>query len=452
MENGLVISIIEPFQRFIKNFVSGGIFLLLAAFAAVVWVNVSPDTYHHLWHAELKFAFGGLQVSKSLAHWIDEALMTIFFFTVGLEIKREILVGELASLKKAMLPVVAAIGGMIVPAVIYLFFNYGKPSASGWGIPMATDIAFSLGVLALAGPRVPLGLRVFLSAFAIADDLGAVLVIAFFYTQTIVWSYIGIALVFLALLAAANFLWIRNALLYTLLGLGMWICMMGSGMHATIAGVAVALFIPARGRYDTDMFIRRTKECLNRFECEQDSCGYTILLNRAHLNAVHNIEMACHDVETPLQRLEYSLQSWVAFFILPLFALANSGLAIQNLDMGSALLHPVTLGVFFGLYIGKPLGICCFTFLAVKLLKASLPEGVTTRHVFGASILGGIGFTMSLLITGLSFSSPNLAELSKLAIFIASILCGVTGLIVLRSGPPAEKPVPEANPLSAVGH
>jgi NhaA family Na+:H+ antiporter len=428
------VKIVEPFQWFFGKVVGGSFPLFFAAMVALIWANISATSYHSVWHTELSFALGTFHFSKSLLHWIDEAFMALFFFTVGLEIKREILVGELASPKRAFLPIAAALGGMVVPAGIYMSLNYGGPGARGWGIPMATDIAFSLAVVAVLRHKVPFGLRIFVSAFAIADVLGAVLVIALFYTQNIAWNYLFISMIFLIGLAVANLLWIRQTLVYALLGIGLWFTILGSGVHATVAGVLVALFIPARGKYDTDTFLKKINTHLDRFECEPESCGYSILLNKGHLNAVHDIELAAHDVETPLQRLEHSLEPWVAFIILPLFALANSGLFLGEMDISRAIVHPVTLGVFLGLVLGKPLGISLFAALACRILKTPLPTGVNWFHIIGASILGGIGFTMSLFISGLSFSSPLYSDLSKLGIISGSLISGLAGLILLSLG------------------
>ncbi|MBW1900992.1 MAG: Na+/H+ antiporter NhaA, partial [Deltaproteobacteria bacterium] len=371
-----------------------------------------------------------LKITKSLIHWIDEALMCLFFFTVGLEIKREILVGELATIKKVLLPVAAALGGMLVPAAIYMAFNYNTPCAKGWGIPMATDIAFSLAALAILGSRIPFGIKIFLSAFAIADDLGAVLVLALFYAQSIAWECLLIATLFLAALALANYLWIRWTSVYAILGVGMWFCILCSGVHATIAGVLVALFIPAKGKYDTHTLIEKIRASIDTIECS-DGCGYTILLNKDHQNAVHNIELACHEIETPLQRLGYGLQPWVTFLVLPLFALGNSGIVFHDINLSQDLTHPITLGIVLGLVLGKPLGISLFTFLAVKILKTPLMTGIYWHHIIGAGILGGIGFTMSLFISGLSFSIPEYANLSRLGILMASIISGTLGVVVL---------------------
>lgn len=428
------VQIMEPFERFLKKVVRGSYPLFLTTLLALVWANVSATSYHSLWHSELTISLGHLQITKSLIHWVDEALMTLFFFAVGLEIKREILVGELASAKQALLPVTAALGGMLFPAAIFTVLNYGTAGARGWGIPMATDIAFSLAVLTIVGKSIPLGLKVFLSAFAIADDLGAVLVIALFYTEAIVWHYLLISILFLIVLAVANILWIRWTWVYALLGIGIWFTILGSGIHATVAGVVVAMFIPARGKYDTDTFIKNINTSLKDFECEPGSCGHSILLNNKHLSAVHAIELACHDVETPVQRLEHGLQSWITFVVLPLFALANSGLSVSGMDFSHAISHPVSLGILLGLVLGKPLGITVFTYLAYKIPKTPLPAGVSWSHIIGASMLGGIGFTMSLFISGLSFTSADLVEFSKLGILVGSLVSGVLGLAFLGLG------------------
>ncbi len=427
---------LSAFQRFFTHEVTGSIPLFAATAVALVWANLSHASYEHIWHAELSVGLGPYVITKSLAHWIDEALMAIFFFMVGLEIKYEVLVGELASLRKASLPVIAAAGGMLVPASIYALFNHGLPTQHGWGIPMATDIAFALAMLALLSQRIPMGLKVFLSALAIADDLGAVLVIALFYTEQLSLGYLAVGALFLALLVTANRLWVRQTLVYVLLGIGVWVCFLGSGVHATVAGVLVAACIPARGRYATDDFIQRVRHHMGRFECEPGSCGFSILLNNQHLEAVRAVEESCHDVETPLQRMEYSLHPWVTYLIIPLFALANAGLYLGDLNPSQALVHPVTLGVGLGLLLGKPLGISLFTLSAAHWLRIELPTGVTRRHIIGAGCLGGIGFTMSLFVSGLSFDDPGMISFAKLGILGGSSLAAVVGATVLATGKP----------------
>jgi NhaA family Na+:H+ antiporter len=424
-------ALVGPFQRFVRKGATGGFLLFASTLLALLWANINHESYHAFWHTELSLQIGPYHVSRSIVHWVDEALMTLFFFTVGLEIKRELLIGELASPKRALLPVAAAIGGMVIPALLYALVNFSTPAAKGWGIPMATDIAFALAVLSLLKNRVPLGVRIFLSALAIADDIGAVLVIALFYTQTITWLYFFIALFFLGCIALANMLWIRYTLLYVVLGFGVWAAILGSGIHATVAGVVVAFLIPAQGRYDTATFLQKVSRYLDKFDCDSESCGFTVLINQQHLTIIQNIENACHQTQTPLQRMLGSLNSWVALVILPLFALANAGIYLGNMDMATALSSSVSLGVILGLVLGKPLGIFSFTFAASKLMKAPLSRGVTWGHIFGASMLGGIGFTMSIFISGLSFTDAKLLELSKFGIIVGSLISGVLGLLFL---------------------
>ena len=430
----IVDQLLAPTQRFFRLEAASSILLLLASAVAVIWAN-SPhaDAYDHLWHTEISLFVGEWQISRSLVHWVNDGLMAIFFFTVGLEIKREVMVGDLSTPRMAMLPVVAALGGMVFPGLAYAAFNLGTPNMAGWAIPMATDIAFAIGAIAVFGKRLPAGLRVFLAAFAIADDLGAVLIIAIFYSSGLVMHYVLAALLFVGLLFLANALWIRWLPLYILLGLGTWMAVMGSGIHPTVAGVVVAMFIPARAKYNTGYFLKKAHGILDRYRYNEmvDNYWYAILLNQEHLHAVHSLEVACHDVETPLQRLEHVLHPWVAFLILPVFALGNAGLSLNGLSLAEAALHPVTLGTTIGLFIGKPLGILLFAWVAVWGGIAALPEGVGWRHIAGAGMLGGIGFTMSLFISGLSFTDPALLNFSKLGVLSGSVLSACVGIAFL---------------------
>jgi NhaA family Na+:H+ antiporter len=422
----------SAFQNFFNTISNGGFLLIVAAIAAFIWSNINPEGYTHFWHQDLSINIGGAVLSHSLAHWINDALMTLFFFTVGLEIKREMLVGGLSEPKKAALPVAAAVGGMIVPALIYFIFNGSSDSSSGWGIPMATDIAFSLAILSTLGKRVPFGIRLFLTAFAIADDLGAILVIALFYTPTIHLSYLGAALVICAGLFVLNKLWVRNTLIYIIMGALLWFMIAHSGLHATITGVVVAMFIPAKSRYNTDLFLQMVRERLEQIRCKDGNCGYTIMLNREHLEAVQAIDTACNEVETPLQKMEHAMEPWIAYLILPLFALANAGVVMAELDMQVTMLHPVTLGIALGLTFGKPIGITLFTWLTTKILGVNLIDGVTWPMIVGVGFLGGIGFTMSLFIGALSFSVPVYQEYAKMGIIIGSIASAFLGYILLR--------------------
>lgn len=432
--------ILRPAQRFFRKQVASSVLLLAATVIALIWANSNiAETYHSFWHTKISLVFGEFHINKSLVHWINDGLMALFFFTVGLEIKRELLVGELASPKKALLPVIAALGGMLVPGLIYISFNLGSSNLDGWGIPMATDIAFALGAVAIFGRKLPVNLRIFLAAFAIADDLGAVLVIAIFYTKEIVWFYVFVCLMLTLCLAIANLLWIRWTLVYAALGLAIWFFVMGSGIHPTVAGVIVSLFIPARGRYDTDRFLQNADQIMAKFKCEDQSCGYSILLNQEHMHAVHALELACHDVETPLQRLMHFLHPWVAFTILPFFALSNMGLNFHGVNFSEVAVHTVSLGIFFGLVFGKPLGVMLFSYIAVKTGISSLPKDVRWSHILGSAMLGGIGFTMSLFIADLSFPTSQILNYAKMAILSGSLLSagiGITFLGVVSSKSP----------------
>ncbi len=424
--------IIKPFQQFAQKEAASSILLIVATIIALIWSNSDiGKTYHSFLHTEISFTFGQFHLKNTLLHWINDGLMALFFFTVGLEIKREFLVGELASPKKAFLPVIAALGGMIVPALIYASLNYDSGFLHGWGIPVATDIAFALGAIAVFSRRLPSGLKIFLAAFAIADDLGAVVIIAIFYTKTIVWSNLFICLFLIICLAVANFFWIRWTIVYALLGLAIWFFVLGSGVHPTVAGVIVSLFVPARGKYDTDRFLKNVEKTIERFECEEQSCGFSILLNEDHLSAVHDLAMACHDVETPLQRLLHAVHPWVAFLILPVFALTNTGLIFRGITLSKVVSNPVILGIVFGLVVGKPIGILLFSYLSVKTGIASLPQKVRWSHIFGGAMLGGIGFTMSLFLSELSFTDPHIIDDARIAILAGSILSAVFGMSYL---------------------
>ena len=424
--------IIKPTQRFFRKEAASSLLLLAATTIALVWANFPVfESYHHTWHSEIGFSIGQASITKSLIHWINDGLMALFFFTVGLEIKRELLVGDLSTLKKALFPVFAAIGGMLVPGIIFALINFGTPSAGGWAIPMATDIAFAMGAMAIFGKKLPMGLRVFLAAFAIADDLGAVLVIALFYTKIIVFSNLAICGILVLMLGIANFLWIRWTVVYAVLGIMVWIAVLGSGLHPTVAGIIVSMFIPARGKYDTDLFIQKAKQRLEAFQCAENSCGFSILLNEDHMNAVQSLELDCHNVETPLQRMLHALHPWVAFLILPIFALGNAGLSFHDVNFSEALTHPLTIGIILGLFLGKPVGITLFSYIAVKAKIAALPQGIYWPHIFGVSMFGGIGFTMSLFVSGLSFTTPALINYSKFAILIGSVLSAAIGIIFL---------------------
>ena len=421
-----------PIQEFLHQQASGGILLIIATVIALAWAN-SPfaESYYHLWHTYIKIDVGGVGLNYSLHHWINDGLMVIFFFVVGLEIKREMLVGELSSAKKAALPIAAALGGMIFPALIYTMFNIGSEGASGWGIPMATDIAFVVGILALLGNRVPLALKIFILALAIVDDLGAVLVIAIFYTSNISFTSLIIGAGLLVLLIAMNRMGVRNLLVYTLVGIALWLAFLKSGVHATVAGVLLAFTIPVSSRINTKKFKNETENLLKDFDNAGEH-GEDVLTNSQRLSIVDQIENNCEKILTPLQRFEHGLHPWVSFFIMPVFALANAGVAVSD-ELGSALTHPVSIGIILGLFLGKQIGIFSFSYIAVKLKLASEPEGVSWKKIYAASVLAGIGFTMSLFIANLAFSSPELLNISKVGILTGSLLSGIVGFIILKS-------------------
>ena len=423
--------IVRPFQDFADKQSSGGILLIIATAGALVWAN-SPwsETYAALWHTKLTVGVGDFSISKDLTHWINDGLMAIFFFVVGLEIKREVLVGELSSVRNAALPVAAAVGGAVVPALIYVAINAGTDGVAGWGIPMATDIAFALGVLALLGDRVPLALKVFLTALAIVDDIVAVLVIALFYTSEISWDALGVGGLFLIALVVANLLGVGRTLVYAVLGIGLWLCFLLSGVHATIAGVLLALTVPAISFINPGAFLERSRYVLDRFEKAGEK-GENVLSNEERQAALHALNHAAYKLEPPLHELEHALHPWVVFAIMPIFALANAGVSLGG-GIADALRSPITLGIVVGLVVGKQLGITLFAWIAVKLGISELPSGIGWRHVYGAGWLAGIGFTMSLFITDLAFSDGALVEVAKVGILIASLIAGVVGWTILK--------------------
>lgn len=405
--------------------------MIAAAVVALAWAN-SPwgASYTGLWGTKLSISLGSFSLEKDLTHWINDGLMAVFFLVVGLEIKREILVGELSSPRQAALPIAAALGGAVIPAAIYVGINFGAEGISGWGIPMATDIAFALGVLALLGERVPVGLKVFLTALAIVDDIVAVVVIALFYTSDVSWGALAIGAAFVVALIAANLAGVGKPLPYALLGIGLWLCFLQSGVHATIAGVLLAMTVPASSFIDTGTFLKRSRSLLDRFEQAEEQ-GDSVLSNDERQGALHALNRANEDVEPPLQELEHALHPWVVFAVMPLFALANAGVVLGE-DFAATLLDPVSLGILAGLLLGKQFGITLFAWLSVKSGISELPEGMTWRHIYGAGWLGGIGFTMSLFISDLAFTDGPLLDVAKLGILAASLVAGVGGWLILR--------------------
>ena len=444
---------VSTLQKILHHDAMAAIFLLAGAGAAFYLANSSlvvngralHEWYHDLWHLDLGIYIHGEVVSKSLHHLINDGLMAIFFFLVGLEIKRELLVGELASFRKALLPISAAIGGMVCPALIYAAINAGSETSVGWGIPMATDIAFSAGVLGLLSKRVPTGLAVFLIALAIVDDLGSVTVIAVFYTDGVAMRplVVGLSMIVLSFIFAR--MGVRNALVFVLMAAVIWVEFFLSGVHATIAGVLFAFTIPADARYETPLFIKRINKLLQRFH-EAEDYKNPLLVNSRQQRVVRAIEAECIHVEAPLQRIEHKLHPICAFIIMPIFAFSNSGVHLDFAHIGEVFNQRVTWGIILGLVVGKQLGIFGASWLTVKCKLAELPQGVNWMQIYGVTWLAGIGFTMSLFIGGLAFpighdaghGSPEVAAhmaeylaASKVGTLSASLIAGIGGAIIL---------------------
>lgn len=422
---------IRPFQQFASREASGGIVLFVATIAALLFAN-SPWAEHYF--ASLQFEAGwfagGYRENYSTQMWINDGLMAVFFLLVGLEIKRELLVGELSSLRQAALPMVAALGGMVVPASLYLAFTYGTPAQRGWGVPMATDIAFALGILALLGSRAPYGLKVFLAALAIVDDLGAVLVIALFFTGGIDMPFLLGALAVLVCMIGCNAIGVRKLRVYVILGLALWWLVHHSGLHATLAGVITAMTIPSKSRIDAKAFAERVKSRIQEFisAAKSERPGE---LSEEEASSLHEIEFAIERATTPLRRLMEAIHPLVAFMIVPLFGFANAGMHIDATRLADLVRQPAALGIILGLSVGKIVGIAGFSWIALRARVGVLPEGVTFMHVVGAAALGGIGFTMSVFIAQLAFLDEAALETAKLAILVGSLLAGLVGWSVL---------------------
>ena len=424
--------ILTPLDEFIHRQTTSGVLLMLCAVLALYIAN---SQWHDIYHAFLKTNFTiGLpyfQLSKSVHHWINDGLMALFFFVIGLELKREIIVGELADPKQAIFPIIAAIGGMLVPVLIYIIFNPDEPTLKGWGVPMATDIAFALGTLALLGNRIPKNLLTFLVALAIVDDLGAVLVIALFYTETLSISALTIVAVTLGLLLALNLGGIRRTLPYVLLGVILWVAMLKSGVHATLAGIFLAFTIPMRPKYDPDRFLSHINEMIAKIRQAYLREG-NILKNDELRSRVKALGDGVQLVQAPAQMLERKMHLPSAYIIIPIFALANAGIVIDWSSMGSVATHPVAMGITAGLVLGKLIGIAGFAWLAVKLGLTTLPHGLNFKHIVGVALMGGIGFTMSIFIAELGFvNQPENLLMAKTGILMASALAGISGFLWL---------------------
>ncbi len=410
---------------------AAGVMLLAAIVALVVANTAAHGAFTEFWYTEVVVGFGANHAEMSLAHIINDVLMAVFFLLVGLEIKYEMTVGELTNIRQAILPVGAAIGGVLMPVGIYLLFNAGNPETMmGWGVPTATDIAFALGILALLGSRVPAGLRVFLSTLAVADDIVAILVIAIFYGQSPSFIWLAAAAVVLAVLIVLNRTHVYSLVPYLLVGAVLWYCIFMSGVHSTIAGVLLAFTIPSGSHVKLKDFAswsgQRVKEAEESFVPDQPVIGQA-----DYLASVSRLARVSRQVVPPATRLERKLYPWVYFAILPLFALTNADVAFMQAPAGEILSSPIFLGVFFGLVVGKPLGIMLMSFIIVKAKLSALPENVNWAHMLGAALLGGVGFTMSIFVANLAFADATSVMIAKVAILAASLVAGVLGFAFL---------------------
>jgi NhaA family Na+:H+ antiporter len=429
--------IIGALEEFIHSEVTASMILLACAATAIGWAN-SPwaDVYFELLHMKFGLMLGDRSFALSLHHWINDGLMVVFFFVVGLEVKRELVVGHLSSVKKATLPVAAAVGGMLVPAFIYVSLNHGTEGA-GWGIPTATDIAFALGALALFGSRVPLGLKVYLLALAIADDIGAVLVIACFYTKQIWWSGLAIAAVFLLLLFLMDrVLQVRSVGVLVVLIVGVWVGVFTSGIHATIAGILMALLAPVRPRIEPEQFLEISRHQLDVLG-DKGLTKESVIADSEQLDAIVELHEVSGEMRPPGLALEQYFHPISAFVVLPLFALANAGVAIRGDKLGMVT-SPIAWGVVLGLVVGKQVGITILSWVVIRMGWCELPEGVNWRQIYGASCLAGIGFTMSLFVTQLAFDDEGLINAAKLGVLSASLVAAVCGIGVLQKSLPAK--------------
>jgi Na+:H+ antiporter, NhaA family len=417
----------EPVEAFIHTQGSSGFLLVVASVCALAWAN-SPlaGSYSRLWDATISFDLGPLHVAKSLHHWINDGLMAIFFFLVGMEIKHEIVDGELRSFRKASMPVVAALGGMITPALIFVAFNWRGNGINGWAIPMATDIAFALGVLALV-PGIPNSLKVFLLALAIVDDIGAIAVIALFYTETIYWAPLLIGFIVIAAIWMLRRVEVPFAFPYVIFGLLFWFCVLKSGVHATIAGVILGFMVSSRPVYTREKFRREAARLMTDFDPAVSGGDYD------QADAIlGELETLTINTESPLERLIRQLHPWVSFLVIPIFALANAGVPVSGESARTAVSHPIAWGVFFGLVLGKPLGILLFSWLGIRIGTGEMPNGMTWTALSGAGILAGIGFTVSIFVANLAFETPESVTISKFAVLAASLAAGLTGYLLLK--------------------
>ena len=438
--------VVTPFEEFIHRQTATGITLMLATSTALVLAN-SPlrNTYMHLIQLPIRLGVGEWSLELPLSHWVNEGIMTLFFVVVGLEIKREIQVGELAGLRKAFLPMFAALGGMLVPAIIYRLLNQSPDLALGWGIPVATDIAFCVGALVILGRRVPQSLMIFLVALAIIDDLGAVLIIAVYYTGQLAYTQLAAALSFLTLLILFNVGGVRNPLFYGLGGICLWFSLLNSGIHATVAGIIVAFCVPASPSYHPEKFSISMRQLMDQFD-SYTSPGLNFLDNRDQFSMLQSLRHGVRKAESPLRRIETVLHLPVALIVIPVFALTNAGIRLSPGLISQAMDNSIVHGIFLGLVMGKFIGITGFSWAAVRLGLASLPSGMGFKHIAGVGLLGGIGFTMSIFIAELCYGAfPERILVAKTAVIFASATAGLLGIIWLLVVGGGEKVETECN-------
>ena len=419
-------------HSFLESQTSGGLVLLICTVIALVVANV-PALQHlqELWHVEAGISIGNFKIEMSVMHWINDALMAVFFFVVGLEIKREMLVGELSSVKKATLPIFAALGGMLVPAAIYAIFNHGTPTSNGWGIPMATDIAFAVGVISILGKRCPAALKIFLLALAIVDDLGAIIVLALFYpSHELNFVFMGLALVVFLILILFNKMKVNSPYVYMMFGLVLWYFVFRSGIHATIAGVLLAITIPSKTTINEVRFFVKVKHLLEKFK-ENGNSEVEVLENPKQMEVIHDINEEVDAINPLMHRFESALHPISHFLIIPLFALANAGVTLDGSILQMSPMPAVVPGIFFGLLLGKPIGITLFSYISVKTRLAELPGGVPWKQIFAIGMVAGIGFTMSIFVDNLAFSDPVYLNMGKAAILVTSFVSAICGMLAV---------------------
>jgi NhaA family Na+:H+ antiporter len=427
-----VLRVIKPFQEFMRYEAAGGMILLVCVVGALIISNsIFGAHYLQIWQTDVGFTIGDFEIIEPLIFWVNDLLMFVFFFLIGLEIKREILIGELSVIKNAIAPVIAATGGIIIPALIFLAFNLpGTLGSNAWAIPIATDIAITLGVLSVFGSRIPLSLKIFVTTLAITDDIGGVLIIALVYSEGVNFIHMLLAGILLIILIILNRLGIRTLIPYTIIGIGLWFEFLFSGVHPTIAGILLSLTIPTTTKIDFNEFVSISEQLVGRVrniisrDPEHDDI-------RPLLETSKTLEEACKNIEAPLQHAEHNLAKWIVFLIVPIFALANSGIIFSGIE-GSPETISITLGIITGLVVGKPLGVILFTWLAIQIKIINMPEGVNWDMMISVAFLTGIGFTISIFIASLAFTQLALLNAAKIAILLASLVSGILGFFSIR--------------------